>query len=43
MSSLLEPASAELVIDRAIVWNSEEGSKLYSDGYFGQPVGIRKP
>ena len=43
MSTLLEPASAELVIDRAIVWNSDEGSKLYSNGYFGQPVGIRKP
>ncbi|MHA1909355.1 MAG: tRNA-intron lyase [Candidatus Thorarchaeota archaeon] len=43
MSSLSEPASAELVVDRAIVWNPEEGSRLYSDGYFGQPVGIRKP
>ena len=43
MSSLQEPASAVLVIDRAIVWNSEEGSRLYSDGYYGQPVGIRKP
>lgn len=29
--------------DRAIVWNSEHGTSLYSDGYFGQPVGIRKP
>jgi tRNA-intron endonuclease len=43
LSSLSEPASAELVVDRAIVWNPEEGSRLYSDGYFGQPVGIRKP
>ncbi len=43
MPTLLKPASAELVIDRAIVWNSDEGSKLYSNGYFGQPVGIRKP
>ncbi|MDF1539108.1 MAG: tRNA-intron lyase [Candidatus Thorarchaeota archaeon] len=43
MSSLKEPASAEFVIDRAIVWNPEEGSRLYSMGYFGQPVGIRKP
>lgn len=43
MSALQRPASAEFVVDRAIVWNSEEGSKLYSMGYFGQPVGIRKP
>lgn len=43
MSSLPEPASAVLIVDRAIVWNSEEGSRLYSEGYYGQPVGIRKP
>lgn len=36
-------ASAEFVGDRAIVWNPEEGMQLYSKGYFGQPVGIRKP
>lgn len=39
----MEPAHAELLIDRAIVWNSAEGSALYANGYFGQPVGIRKP
>jgi tRNA-intron endonuclease len=38
-----EIATAELVGDRAIVWNSVHGMKLYSQGYFGQPVGIRKP
>ncbi|MHA1768748.1 MAG: tRNA-intron lyase [Candidatus Thorarchaeota archaeon] len=41
-----EPSSrivAQLVGDRAIVWNPEHGSLLYSEGYFGQPVGIRKP
>jgi tRNA-intron endonuclease len=43
LSSLPEPATAELVIDRAIVWDSEQGSRLYGEGYFGQPVGIRKP
>lgn len=36
-------AIAEIVDDRAIVWNPEEGMLLYRDGYFGQPVGIRKP
>ncbi|MHA1577273.1 MAG: tRNA-intron lyase [Candidatus Thorarchaeota archaeon] len=38
-----EIAVAELVGDRAIVWNSEHGMRLYANGYFGQPVGIRKP
>lgn len=36
-------ATADLISDRAIVWNPEEGMKLYASGYFGQPVGIRKP
>ncbi|MGY5864939.1 MAG: tRNA-intron lyase [Candidatus Thorarchaeota archaeon] len=37
------PALASLVGDRGIVWNSEHGMRLYDEGYFGQPVGIRKP
>ena len=36
-------AIARLVGDRAIVWNPEHGMPLYKNGYFGQPVGIRKP
>jgi tRNA-intron endonuclease len=36
-------AIARLVGDRAIVWNPEHGMRLYDKGYFGQPVGIRKP
>jgi len=36
-------AVARLVGDRAIVWNPEHGMPLYDKGYFGQPVGIRKP
>jgi tRNA-intron endonuclease len=42
----LEPEAitvAELVDDRGIVWQPEGGMRLYADGYFGQPVGIRKP
>jgi tRNA-intron endonuclease len=35
--------SATLVGDRGIVWDSTEGMQLYNQGYFGQPVGIRKP
>ncbi|TFG33783.1 tRNA-intron lyase [Candidatus Thorarchaeota archaeon] len=34
---------ATLISDRAIVWNPEDGMQLYEQGYFGQPVGIRKP
>lgn len=36
-------ADARLVGDRGIVWNPEHGMKLYEEGYYGQPVGIRKP
>jgi tRNA-intron endonuclease len=36
-------AIARLVGDRAIVWNPEQGMPLYDNGYYGQPVGIRKP
>ncbi len=38
-----EIAVADLVSDRAIVWDSKHGMQLYGMGYFGQPVGIRKP
>jgi tRNA-intron endonuclease len=38
-----QPAVAELVGDRTVVWDSEQGSHLYKIGYYGQPVGIRKP
>jgi len=38
-----EVAVAELVGDRGIVWNSQHAMHLYGHGYFGQPVGIRKP
>jgi tRNA-intron endonuclease len=34
---------AEFVVDRGIVWTPKHGMQLYGDGYFGQPVGIRKP
>jgi len=34
---------AVLVQDRAIVWDPKDGMILYDEGYFGQPVGIRKP
>ncbi|MGD2073282.1 MAG: tRNA-intron lyase, partial [Candidatus Thorarchaeota archaeon] len=35
--------NAELVGERGIVWDSTQGMQLYNQGYYGQPVGIRKP
>jgi len=35
--------TAELVEDHLIVWDIEEGRKLYAQGFFGKPVGISKP
>ena len=35
--------SADLIDDRGIVWDSSQSMHLYSQGYYGQPVGIRKP
>ncbi len=43
LSTPVLKARAEFVGDRGIVWNAEQGSQLYGEGYFGQPVGIRKP
>ncbi|UCE13623.1 MAG: tRNA-intron lyase [Candidatus Heimdallarchaeota archaeon] len=37
------PIPAQLVDKQVIVWNSEHGSYIYQLGYFGKPVGIRKP
>ncbi|HUX99693.1 MAG TPA: tRNA-intron lyase [Candidatus Deferrimicrobium sp.] len=34
---------AELLQNRVIVWNHEEGSSLYKEGFYGKPLGIRKP
>lgn len=34
---------AELLRNRVVVWNHEEGSSLYKEGFYGKPLGIRKP
>jgi len=34
---------ADFIGDRVIVWDADLGSKLYYAGFFGKPVGIRKP
>jgi len=33
----------KLVEDKVVVWNTAEGRKLYSMGYYGKPLGIPKP
>jgi len=38
-----ETFKAQLVENRFIVWNPEEGRKLYGLGYYGKPLGIPKP
>ncbi len=35
--------NAELIQNRVIVWNYQDGSKLYKEGFYGKPLGIRKP
>jgi len=35
--------TADFLGDCAIVWDPKYGTQLYADGFFGQPVGIRKP
>jgi tRNA-intron endonuclease len=35
--------TAELLGNHIVVWNPQEGSILYKEGYFGQPISIRKP
>ena len=33
----------ELLENRLIVWNLEDSKKLFSEGYYGKPIGISKP
>ncbi len=37
------PIPAQIVDSHVIIWDSEQGSYIYQLGYFGKPVGIRKP
>ncbi|MHA2223675.1 MAG: tRNA-intron lyase [Candidatus Hodarchaeales archaeon] len=37
------PILAQLVNTHVIIWNTDLGSHVYQLGYFGKPVGIRKP
>ena len=37
------PVQAQLIDKHVIIWDHELGSEIYQLGYFGKPVGIRKP
>lgn len=39
----VKPIPAQIVENKVVVWKPEDGSKLYSDGFYGKPLGIRKP
>ncbi len=34
---------SELLENRIIVWNIEDSKKLFSQGYYGKPIGMPKP
>ncbi len=34
---------AELIENRVVVWNIEDSRKLYSEGFYGKPLGVPKP
>ncbi len=40
---MVEKIKTELVDNFLVVWNPEEGSRLYKLGYYGKPLGIPKP
>jgi tRNA-intron endonuclease len=37
------PYTAKLVGDEVLVFNHDQGSSLYAKGFYGKPVGIKKP
>ena len=34
---------SELLENRIIVWNIEDSKKLFTEGYYGKPIGMPKP
>ncbi|MFW9778800.1 MAG: tRNA-intron lyase [Candidatus Heimdallarchaeota archaeon] len=38
-----KPIPAQLVGNQVVIWDPEAGSSVYQLGYYGKPVGIRKP
>ncbi len=37
------PYNGKLVKDEVIIFNFDQGSSLYGKGFFGKPIGIKKP
>jgi tRNA-intron endonuclease len=37
------PYSGQLIGDQVIVFDHEQGSSLYAKGFYGKPIGIKKP
>lgn len=38
-----DPISAQIVENKVVVWDPTDGSSLYGEGFYGKPLGIRKP
>ncbi|MHA1596022.1 MAG: tRNA-intron lyase, partial [Candidatus Asgardarchaeia archaeon] len=36
-------ATAYLIKDRIVVWDLDESRVLYANGFYGKPLGVRKP
>lgn len=34
---------AQIIENKVVVWNPADGSTLYKNGFYGKPLGIRKP
>ena len=34
---------SELIENRLIIWNISDANKLFTNGYYGKPIGISKP
>lgn len=43
MSRTPEIIPVELLENFLVVWNGQDGSRLYKNGYYGKPLGIAKP
>ncbi len=35
--------NAQMIGRRIIIWDIEQGTELYSNGFYGKPMGVRKP
>jgi len=40
---MVEKIKVEIIENFLVVWNPDDGSKLYKNGFYGKPLGISKP